>query len=434
MDRRIVIPSWASTGAINLGLDFGTYSTKLIMRVRGASKRPLVLFLDEPDPEYPAFAVPSLVCLSNGKLFFGQEARRRGGHLFSSLKVSLLPPPPLGTWDPDDFPHGTTPDLLVAIYLAWILGRVKMAVGEDRASRFSLNVAAPMNHVENQALKERYLQVVNAAWQAAFENAAPLVTQEAELNRLGSVFTSLLARPVPALENRRFEILPETLAPLASLFWDPKTHAGLYMMVDMGAGTTELSVSRVSEPGEDGAMVCYEDNSVLLGGNMFRENDRQNAASTENHTRVENRMKTTLRSEFRRVWYSGFLKEKDAGRTAKYQWKQLNVVLAGGGLRRQGLQETIEASSPLDTGYFIDPTGYTVNWHGPADLVFDEGEPAFVLRDPLDSPAYLAVACGLSLERQKWPKFYYPKEVPVRRREPGATNPYERTYSQSDVG
>jgi hypothetical protein len=189
MDRRIVIPSWASTGAINLGLDFGTYSTKLIMRVRGASKRPLVLFLDEPDPEYPAFAVPSLVCLSNGKLFFGQEARRRGGHLFSSLKVSLLPPPPLGTWDPDDFPHGTTPDLLVAIYLAWILGRVKMAVGEDRASRFSLNVAAPMNHVENQALKERYLQVVNAAWQAAFENAAPLVTQEAELNRLGSVFT-----------------------------------------------------------------------------------------------------------------------------------------------------------------------------------------------------------------------------------------------------
>src|SRR5437879_5939865 len=117
MDRKIVIPSWASTGAINIGLDFGTYSTKVIMRVRTAPNRALVPFLDEPDPEYPAFAAPSLVRLSGGKLFFGQQARRGAGHMFSSLKVSLLPPPPIGTWDQGEFPHGTTPDLLVALYL-----------------------------------------------------------------------------------------------------------------------------------------------------------------------------------------------------------------------------------------------------------------------------------------------------------------------------
>ena len=181
--------------------------------------------MDDPGPDYPAFAAPSLVRLSGGKLFFGQQAIHKTGELFRSLKVSLLPPPPVGGWDKDNFPQGTTPDLLVAFYLSWILGRIKVAVGEERATRLSLNVAAPMDHVEDPRLKKSYLQVVYAAWQAVFETAAPQVTQGTELAKLRPIFESLLKRPVPALEQRKFEILPETLALLVSLFRAPERSA-----------------------------------------------------------------------------------------------------------------------------------------------------------------------------------------------------------------
>jgi hypothetical protein len=434
MDRENVIPSWAQTGFINLGLDFGTHSTKVILRVRNTPNKALVLFLDEPGPEYPGFAAPSLVRLCGGKLFFGQRAMREAGELFNSLKVSLLPPPPVDVWDEGDFPQGTTPDLLVALYLSWILGRIKVVVGEARAARLSLNVAAPMDHIENQGLKERYLHVVHAAWQATIENLAPPVTQGAELVRLSPVFKKLLERSVPDLEHRRFEILPETLAPLASLFHDPKTKDGLYMVVDMGAGTTELSVSRVIQPGDGGAMVCYSDKSVWLGGDQFRTNDLENVRNKRAHWLEEERLKTELRQELRSVWYAGFAKDKDGHCSAKYSWKQLTVVLAGGGLRRQGIQVDIDASPPPKSIFLVDPIDYTVNWHTPAGLDFGGGYPGFILRDPMDSPAYLAVAHGLSLERQKWPKFYYPGEVGNLSSEPRVENPYERSYSESDVG
>jgi hypothetical protein len=436
MDRPIVIsPAWAQTGVINLGLDFGTHSTKAILRVRNGPNKALVLFLDEPGPNHPAFAAPSLVRLCDGKLFFGQRAAQAvGGKLFSLLKVSLLPPSLRKVWNQSEFPHGTTPDLLVAIYLSWILGKIKTAVGKERTSKLSLNIAAPMNHVEDQTLKERYLNVVHAAWQAAFESAAPPIPQGAELARLSPNFKALLDLPVPPLEHRRFEVLPETLAPLVSLSRDPITQTGLYMMVDMGAGSTELSVSRVSLPDEEGAIVCYSDESFPFGGDQFSNNDQQNAGRKEAHTLGEQHLKEDLIEYLRRVWHRGFCKEKDGRKSAKHSWKQLTVVLAGGGMRRQGVQEVIEANPLPRRIFLIDPIDYAVSWHSPTGLDFGQGHAGSRPRDPLDSPAYLAVAHGLSLERQKWPEFCYPRQVEVLSSEPQAANPYERSYSQDDVG
>src|SRR5262249_13341602 len=59
---KVRVPVGIGTGAINLGLDFGTHSTKVILRTRNDSKA-LVLSLDEPAPGYPDFAAPSLVRL-----------------------------------------------------------------------------------------------------------------------------------------------------------------------------------------------------------------------------------------------------------------------------------------------------------------------------------------------------------------------------------
>lgn len=409
----IVAPAGPSVRPMHLGIDFGTHSTKVIVRIRG-EKTARVLFLDEPTPGYPSFATPSLVSLQGGQLFFGRRASQTdGGILFRSLKISLLPPSSKRGWGSSDFPIGTTPDLLVAFYLAWVLGRVRDTLGQEQLPRPSLNVAAPMDHIEDEALKERYLHVVQAAWEATFGSEATPVEQGTELNRLRPLFETLLSRPIPGLESRRFEVLPETLAPIVSLFQNPRTEQGFYMMVDMGAGTTEFSVSHVNEPNADQRILCYSDASVLLGGDQFNENEQRNAANREACVSEEERLKAEFRREFRSVWYEGFSKEKDDGPTTRDRWKQLRVVMSGGGLRRMSLQATIANNSPLDLIFRLDKTTYEVGWHQPADIGFEGNRSGQGSGDPQDSPAYLAVAHGLSLERQRWPKFYPPEEVEV---------------------
>ena len=199
-------------------------------------------------------------------LFAAAALQATEGQLFRSLKVSLLPPSRRAGWPKADYPVGATPDLLVGLYLSWVLGRIKAALGPEHSSRVSLNIAAPMDHLENQSLKERYLHVVQAAWEATFGQSAMPIVQGADLTVLRPQFEKLLERPVPDLRVRPFEILPETLAPLVSLAQDPKMRPGFFPMLDMGAGTTELSISRVNEAGSNFPVSCYADRSFMLRG------------------------------------------------------------------------------------------------------------------------------------------------------------------------
>lgn len=386
--------------------------------------------MDEPTPDYPAFVLPSLVRLNAGQLYFGRQALElNDGKLFRSLKLALLPPSSRSSPGPDEFPAGTTPDLLVAIYLTWALGRIKRVLGRDQLPPLSINVAAPMDHVEDIALKERYLHVVHAAWEATFGTDAVPVDQGADYTMLRPRFEDLLERAVPDREIRRFEILPETLAPLVSLSQNPKTRPGFYLMVDMGAGTTEFSVSHVNEQDADHRILCYEDRSIVLGGDQFNDNDEGNKGNTAALLSEETRLTNKLLNVFRAVWYGGFSKEKDAGPAIRRRWKQLTVVLSGGGLRRKTLEVAIDKNPPLDFVFSLERTDYLPGWHEPVDIEFYGGIPGTTYGG-LDALPYLAVAHGLSLERQKWPIFYPPKSVEILDAEVKVENPLDHNYLQ----
>lgn len=409
--RRLIVPPWVDMRAINIGLDFGTYSTKVMVSIRG-EKKAKVLFLDEPTPGYPRFVVPSLVGLNAGQLFFGRDALQMGGPmLFRSLKVSLLPPSTRTGWNSVEFPPGTTPDLLVALYLSWVLGNIKDTLGGKDLPPLSLNIAAPMGHLEDTALKERYLHVVQAAWEATFGSCPVPVNQGVQLDDLRPRFQKLLDRSIPDRAVRPFEILPETLAPLVSLSQDPQTRPGFYLMVDMGAGTTELSVSHVNEQDADHRILCYADTSILLGGDQFNEAEQKQLAGKQDHTQEEE-LKTEFLHEFRKLWGKGFNKDKTTP-AARKRWKQLKVVLSGGGLRRKCLEDAIKENPPLNRIFMCEKTDYEVGWHRPNDLEFYQNRPESRSVNPPDILAYLAVAHGLSLVRQKWPDISFPKNVAV---------------------
>lgn len=391
---------------ITIGLDFGTHSTKIVLRSRGSESASL-LRIDKPQQGYPSFASPSLVKVIDNKVCFGSKALEiTGGKLYRSLKVQLLPP------DGEDgcapvFPSRLTPDLLVAWYLSWVLNRIRLALQKyypHAAPRLYLNVAAPMNHIENESLKTRYLGIIQAAWESVFGQDPFPVQQGTSVTELCPRFKDWLEKEVPGRETRTFEILPETVAPIVSLSFDPRMDPGMYMIVDMGAGTTELSVNHVEEAGADQRVLCYEDESFRFGGDNFEW--LENSCGDGSSLREEKcRLVERFTQHFRRTWGTGY--QKDGMNPApRDKWRRFRALLTGGGAHRPEIERAIRNALPM-TPWPIGELYYHAGWHEPTAIDWtSEGDK--------QSSSLLAVAHGLSVPRQQWPVFFVPGEVEVQ--------------------
>jgi uncharacterized coiled-coil DUF342 family protein len=419
----LVPPSWGDSPII--GLDFGTHSTKVVVRRRSGgdvrTRKPWALILDEPAVGYARMATPSLVRLvANDRLLFGTEAlRQQEGRLFRSLKTSLLP-------CSDE--NGRAPDpmapVLTAAYLAWILQRIADTIGGD-PSKYTIAIGAPMNHEENAVLKDRYLHVVHAAFLGAFGDGdkAPIdFKKTVSLATIEPRIRAWVDRELPPNDFRRFHVRPETLAPLVSLHRDPKhKKPGVYMIVDMGAGSTEISVNQIQDTGNPEPWVlCHDDQTVRFGGDSFAANDEKNAfdemaCETEERSLVEKFWK-----HYREVCLSGYQKIANGTPTTKAAWSHMNIVRVGGALRRRALDEKIGRLPPLKER--VLDASHEALWHSPSAL--DCWPPRATAADLHESGPIFAVADGLSIHPW-WPEYRRPKEVatvpPPDRREDDGT-------------
>jgi hypothetical protein len=173
--------------------------------------------------------------------------------------------------------------------------------------------------------------------------------------------------------------------------------AGMLLIVDMGAGTTELSVSHAPEPGGNRKILCYYDQSIPLGGDQFE---------TPPPSETEESLTDRLLAEIRRTWGRGYI--KDASRHyARQRWKELTVLLAGGGTCRPGLREKVARQKKSVMYPFQDgDCQYLVKTHVPADLNFRPSE-----ADGRPDSFLLSVAHGLSYPRRAWPDFLGPNQI-----------------------
>ena len=394
------------------------------MRLRGERVARIVT-LDDSTDGYPWFASPSLVCLDGDRIVFGRDAAmHKRGMVFPSLKVRLLQPRIAEDTADDNFPVGIGPDLLVACYLSWALRRIKQDTADLESSSMFLNVAAPMDHIEDETLKTRYLRIVQAAWESVFGEEQRAVEQGAKIEDLKNWFMPWLKddKAVPGIEHRRYEVLPETVAPIVSLSRNPEMAPGMYLIVDMGAGTTELSVNHVGERGADQRIVCYADESNYLGAADFEYIDVNIDSNPELATRRD-AMLTRFRKAYKRTWYKGY--EKDAqNRAARQRWSDLTVLLAGGGGQRSEISQTITESRPMQQFFDDDESSYEVTWHHPTLVDLDDA-PADA--DP-DDYALLAVAHGLSVPRQQWPDVFEPADVERLKGEKKRSTPVEHWW------
>ena len=427
LDRKITLPRDFPTGRVTLGLDFGTHSTKLVLRARNQFRpQASVLFLDEPGKAHcPPFALPSLVRLANNRVYFGRRALDiEGGALFRSLKVDLL----RQGAEKNPYPTGTTPDLLVAAYLAWVLGRVKDTIGSGRT--LFVNVPAPMDHAANPVLRDRYMSVVGAAYDLTFGADPVAVGQGMDWAALRPRLERLLeaGREIDPEDRARealYRILPETLAPIVSRAQDPRWEGGMHLMADMGAGTTEFSVSLIRIIDGKPTITCYHDVTMELGGDQFEENDRRYPALGAEHAAGERQLIEYLERGWRTAFKEGYFKDKDNGLAAIDLWRSLTIILTGGGFHRASLARAIEVDK-IPARFNLNSVPTPVEWHRPIklDAVGATITPALDVRLP-----FLAVADGLSFEQ--WPKFDYPGEVQAlaQRRE---EDPFAHSYMRAE--
>jgi len=375
--------------ALQIGLDFGTHSTKIVIRRRG-ERRAQVVCVCDPVNGYPAFVVPSLTRVAQGSLWFGDVAlSKSGGSLHRLLKLELLK----STTPPNGEDRLT--DFLVTAYFGWILGRTREWIdaryGLENARLF-LNVAAPMDHFENAGVKQRYLKIIGTAWELAFGADRKAVVQGINIETLQDWLLRHNEFQVPAASLRPYDVQPETIAPIVSLSQDPQMSAGMYLLVDMGAGTTELSINYVPLPGGNQNVLCYYDQSVLLGAERF-----QNGKS-QLHLTLE------LLDHIWQTWGRGY--KKDASNlTARQRWKSLRILLVGGGTCREDVRDSITDCRHAVHSFFPGEAHHEILRHHPADLDFG------ILRVSPEEKSLASVANGLAFPRMQWPQFFEPDEV-----------------------
>lgn len=374
-----------------IGLDYGTHSTKVVHRVRGEGIGRVIRF-DRSCDGYPINAAPSVIRESDGMLYFGTLAvELTGGEDYGSLKADLL-------HRTDDHALDRKIDILSAGYIAWALGEILHSDAQLTADNPIIQVSAPTSHAGNKELEERYLRIVHASY--VYVKSYLRVEQGVNFQWLSEVMSPLLDAEVPARAERRFFVAPETIAPIVSLQLEPIIESGIFLIADMGAATTEMSICAVNAETSGRVLLAYSDSTELRGGNELGEIDGMFVGASQQ--RLESFL-NALRSQAHRVWANGFMKDSN-NLAARRRWRRLQVLLTGGATHHKDVRSFFNDKIVPHRQHFLDDATLSIDRHYPATLKFDEdfGE---------DDRSLFAVANGLSVQRAEWPHFFGEDEI-----------------------
>ena len=263
--------------SVTIGLDFGTCATKCVINLEASDRgqdKFLALAFPSKATRHGILCVPTAIGVHNGNLVFGEEGENlREGHVIRSFKMAI---PCIGkTWGSYSSPfmsasasgyfdiqgeHLSATDL-ATLYLAVILCQVKHQVRQylrqNTEVSFFLNLAAPLNQLVQTPIGPNHEETIGAADDSGRDTAVsgayialgqrslplseycqnpwPLEDAMVALNRVKAL-------PVLSLAESPAYVVPETLAAVAGFVNRPGTRSGRFMTLDVGAGSTDVSV------------------------------------------------------------------------------------------------------------------------------------------------------------------------------------------------
>lgn len=229
---------------VNIGLDFGTSTTKVIVRIEDAAAKPRFVIIG-PSEQSNTVLFPSSVAVEGGGLLFGHAAHVSATPVkATSFKMNL--PAEAGSRQHSWRGRlrlgdtGLTAENVSTLYIAWVLKDVltqlQIALGGVDL-KVTVNAAAPLDQMqEEKSLRDVFHRTFYRALRIHRLAAAPW-----PLDAARSALRQADAEKLPRDEDSPVSVFPETHAAMTSYMLLPGRPKGKYASVDVGAGSTDVA-------------------------------------------------------------------------------------------------------------------------------------------------------------------------------------------------
>ena len=255
---------------VHLGLDYGTSAAKMVVRDYGAPGGEQAHVVLRPDA---SFRFPSGVAAGAGYLWFGQSPADlirlgvgREMRLYESVKmrcaVEMAPETAVLYLPPEPVPYDLRWVDLATVTVWWLISEgyrfARTLLDEGDELVFGMTMGAPTSFVRDPALKAGFLRIARAAWTLFKRKGAladPFMTACRACREVSEAGGFLDASLPPSNEQTRDWLRSEAEGALWWAFQSPNVAEGPFLKVDVGAGTTNVSLFRIVSEHLDGRWV-----------------------------------------------------------------------------------------------------------------------------------------------------------------------------------
>lgn len=250
---------------VQVGLDFGTSTTKVMYSVRNrGEKKHLPLDLHHGLSGVAPYIVPSIATFDRAKqLLLGHRAAQALAGLdwsagltnFKMLLAGRHDPRYLDSWVDSRFREHVkmalgddsycSPDALTAAFLAYVMLRTRRLLheefGGDSELDISFNTCVPIDQRENNVVLKAYQRVCGVAERLADEASDGTGTRwwiDRAMELLSDDNTT---------RAERLYVVPESVAAVSAYTGSLSRTDGLHALVDIGAGTSDVSIFKLTQ-------------------------------------------------------------------------------------------------------------------------------------------------------------------------------------------
>ena len=470
---------------INVGIDFGTSGTKVIFRdIIG--RKSWVLEFENDLTGYSDYVFPSSIRIIDGAIYFGAEAEKRApkGSGIRSFKICMVcesggispsacsltfdkrlhPEPKVFNFPLEDNKIiSMSPLKLGTFFLGHVIRRAKDKITKMFSELYDLqityNMCVPVNFVINKKVLNSFNHCLFLAY-----HLSEVARDGSNLKDLDEYYKILDINycRIPSAEKRQTFVQPETVAGIFQYMMSPRTDEGLYAIVDIGAGTSDISFFRLSKISGEMALSIYEAQTHLIGANEVdnallrfladrRAIPNEVGATTRNewlqkirtlkerNGETSHKIRTatgefTITSEdferictpvgekvftkYQETWRNAYRKE-----TSESKWEKYDLFLIGGGSKIRSINKKLE-KKPWERIQKINRCALV----SPTDLIMESG----LSENSHETFQRLAIAYGLSFHPAMYPNIKYPDEVSEFRPDPPTRDlpPWYRYWEQ----
>jgi hypothetical protein len=251
---------------LNVGVDFGTSSTKVCIRptlgdAPDVKTYPVTFDAQSSDPLFG----PSTIGCKDGLLYFGSIAEALTGkcQIWRHIKVCVAceaeetfastncycasPGATCAAVQARFSVNGVAagPADLATLYIAWVLGEVSTAIPEPLRRGdppfLTCNIGVPVDQIDRASrLHGAYERIATRGWRLRGHVRQGIAATGA-LGWLQSL------KATDCSNNGTVALCPETGAAVVAHIANPATREGMYALVDIGAWTTDISFFRLTD-------------------------------------------------------------------------------------------------------------------------------------------------------------------------------------------